>query len=199
MDAVLTAPPQIAILVESKDVEPAVLALLLLLLLLIVTVILRLQEANFFALPHAIETLISHRTHPINGHASITFLDQYRGNLDLIHLILTAKVVDEIGNRQQIQGSEHFRSTVTGGVVVIPMDGKDGQIDGIVFIFVVDRATDVPEICLLVRHNLDLDRIRSHAVASNNFHCFVQGASGWLVIVKEVTGEQYHVALMPLG
>lgn len=66
---------------------------------------------------------------------------------------------------------------------------------GIELVFVVHCAMDTSKVRGLIRDDLNLDRLRSHAVATNNLNSLVQRASRRLIIVKQVSGNQDHVTL----
>ena len=88
----------------------------------------RTQEAHFLATPHAIEAFVSHTAHAVESDFGVTFFNEDGRDLDLIYLTLTAKVIHQVGDGKKIECGQHFGTTVTGGVVVIAVNGKDGQV-----------------------------------------------------------------------
>ena len=68
--------------------------------------------------------------------------------------------------------------------------------DRVKFVFVVDSTMNTAKVGGLVANNLDPNSIRSHGIATNDFHRLVQSASRRLVIVKQVSRNQHHITLL---
>ena len=63
---------------------------------------LRPKESDILRFPHSIQSFISHVTQSIQRQFCFSLLDQYWRNLNRIYLVLSSKVVDQVGNIKKI-------------------------------------------------------------------------------------------------
>jgi len=120
-----------------------------------------------------------------------------------IDLILPTKVVDQIGNGQQVERGEELAVGVATRVVVVAVDAKDGQIDGVKFVLIVRDvpasaagSAEAAKVLGRVAEDLNLDGVGAHAVPPQNLHRFVQAEARRTVVVEQIARDQHHIALV---
>jgi hypothetical protein len=107
------------------------------------------------------------------------------------------KVIDEIGHGQQIESCQQV-AAVSGRIIVISVNGKEGQIDGVMRVLVIEVRGG--KIGLGgVAQTLQADGIGTQTIASQDLHGLVQRASAGAVFVKEVARQEDHVGLVAFG
>mmetsp|Transcript_26805 Transcript_26805/g.55991 ORF Transcript_26805/g.55991 Transcript_26805/m.55991 type:complete len:215 (-) Transcript_26805:188-832(-) len=193
--AVLGPPAQVPVLVEGEDVEPG----------LGLFSGLRLEvgggaKKRYLLLgPHTVQALVAHGAHAIKGHLRLVPLpQQYGADCDLVHFVMPAVVVHQVRRGQDVERGEHVGATVAGGVVVVAVYGKDGEIDAKVGVLIVHSGI-LREVLGLVRKDLHVDRVRAQAVLPQYADGLEDGRPRRLVVVEKVTRQQHEVGALHLG
>ncbi|RYG67725.1 hypothetical protein EON64_06810 [archaeon] len=90
------------------------------------------HERHLLLLPHAIQSLVAHGAQHVEGDEGVALFQQHRHHLDLVHTFALAHVIDEIRDRQQVQSRECVSlAAFLRGIVMVAMDGEDGQADAL--------------------------------------------------------------------
>ena len=88
--------------------------------------------------------------------------------------------------------------TLAARIVVVAVDGEDGDGDVDVRVLVVDGREGALEDLVGVGEELDLARLGAQAVLAEAAHHLVERLAGGLVVVEEVAAEEHHVDLVGL-
>mmetsp|Transcript_3043 Transcript_3043/g.6559 ORF Transcript_3043/g.6559 Transcript_3043/m.6559 type:complete len:204 (-) Transcript_3043:258-869(-) len=188
LDAVFGPPTAIAILVQGKNVEPA-----WILFVVVTSRFGRTGKGQVFSPPHAIEAFVPHASQSVQGHLGISLTQQNRINSNILGVFLLAEIIHEIRNIQQIEGGKQFGvATIAAWIVVVSVNRKNGQIDGIIGVFVVDVAPGERTFMVFTvffsrcrsRDNLHLDGSRAHTVPTKYIHRFDQGSTSRTIFVE---------------
>mmetsp|Transcript_7190 Transcript_7190/g.14847 ORF Transcript_7190/g.14847 Transcript_7190/m.14847 type:complete len:289 (+) Transcript_7190:1228-2094(+) len=122
LDAILSAPSPITVLVQGKNVEPGLRSILL-----------GTRKGQMASPPHAVEPLVAHAAQAIQGHLGVALSQQNRVDSYVLGVLLLAKVIDEVDHVQEIEGGVQLGvSSVSARIVVVSVNRKDGEIDGII-------------------------------------------------------------------
>ena len=171
------------VLVQRQDGEP------------LVALLDRTRHLDVLALEAAREPLVAHVADAVQRELRRTFADQHRRERDLLKVARAPKVVDQVGRRENV---ERGKAAVAGRVVVVAMDGEDGQLHVVVRVFEVHRLVLAMEVGLLVGHDLNLHLPAPETVVTQDLHALVHRAARGLVVVEEVACEQHHVHLLAI-
>lgn len=71
--------------------------------------------------------------------------------------------------------------------------------DRIIGIFIIDSAMHAPKIGRLIGNNLKLHWVGTHAISSKDFHGLVKRPTGWLIIMKQISRQEYHITLFEIN
>lgn len=81
------------------------------------------------------KTLIPYITDAVKRELGLSFLEQYRLDVNVVGFRVLAKVVHQASHLEKIEGAE---VTLTARVVVVAMDGENWKADIHVWVFIID-------------------------------------------------------------
>ena len=128
------------------------------------------------------------------GAAHLANEERAEGNL--LRVAHFAKVVDQVGRRQQI---ERGQGPLPARVITVTMDGKHWELDVVVWVLEVDGAVGAVQGSALVGHHLHAHVAVAEAVVAQHLNCGLHGLATRLVVVKEVAGDEYHIGVLGHG
>mmetsp|Transcript_116158 Transcript_116158/g.339718 ORF Transcript_116158/g.339718 Transcript_116158/m.339718 type:complete len:252 (+) Transcript_116158:895-1650(+) len=170
----------VPILVQDHDVEP------------VLWVRWRL-EADLPCLEGPMQPLVADVSQAVDRQLCSTLAEQHRLYDYVLEILGAPKVVHQAGHLQEVARTEVGVST---RVVVVAMDHEEGDLHVGVHILVVDEATGKDG---GIADHLEENLSRSKAISPEQVHGPVQGASGRLVLVKEVTAMEDEIGFLGSG
>lgn len=150
------------------------------------------EPLNLVVAKRAKHALVAHVAEAVQGEPRAALLEEDGLGLDVVGLGDAAKVVDEAGDLQQVEGA---KVTLAAGVVVVAVDGEDGDGDVDVGVLIVDVVEGAFKVVAGVAEELELAGPGTQAVLAEAAHHLVHGLAGGFVVVKEVAAEEDHVDL----
>lgn len=122
--------------------------------------------ANLLLLPHAVEPLVPHAPHPVEGHFGQAFLDEDRVHLHVVHLYAERGYE---GRKLEVEGGEGGGSHATRVWMIYPAKFLGHNQDGAVF-----RRSPKPEIRITFspRSVATANTAAAEAVKHQNFRSF---------------------------
>mmetsp|Transcript_76106 Transcript_76106/g.209982 ORF Transcript_76106/g.209982 Transcript_76106/m.209982 type:complete len:250 (+) Transcript_76106:994-1743(+) len=147
-------------------------------------------EAHLPGLEGAMQPLVPDVPEAVYCQLRAALPQEHRPHDDVLEVLRAAEVVHEAGDLQQVPCAQ---VAFTARVVMIAVDHKDGNLDVGVGVLVVDHA---PGKYRRVAHHLEAHFPGAEAVSAQQVHGPVQAASGWLVVVVEVTTVENEVGLL---